>query len=401
VRLTRINLLFGIFISIQTLGQTSPDTLPFIQQDKNRLTYAPDNQLSQKLKKKLQNINLPGAQKINILHLGDSHLQAAFLSEEIRQALFLHYFPEDTLTEPGFIFPYTLANTNNPFYYQVDFTGQWDTNKNTDDSLKYKLGISGITVATNDTAASFSVKMQNKNYPFPVKYYFNRIKIFHSARPGISVKINGFYTQTEQNYSHIHFPEPCDSVNIEFTNPDTDKALEVYGLKLEYHRNKLAYHTIGVNGATAQSYLKCELLPSQLIDLNPDLVILSLGTNETYNKNFSALENKLILKDLIHQIKAIVPEVSVVLVSPGDHMKHESSNPNLKLYRQTLIQIKDELNTGFWDFYSVMGGDGAMLKWHQNNLTASDKIHFKRAGYQLQGQLFVKAFLEFFDDKKR
>src|SRR6056297_494735 len=153
IKLTIFILTF--LLSIQVSGQNIYDTLPFICHDQNILHFAINDEPTKNLKERFQNINLPGSKKINILHIGDSHLQAAFLTEEIRQNLFQHYFPEDTMTEPGFIFPYTLANTNNPYYYKVGYTGNWEMNKNTNDTLSFKLGLSGITVATDDTAASF------------------------------------------------------------------------------------------------------------------------------------------------------------------------------------------------------------------------------------------------------
>ncbi|HSH52377.1 MAG TPA: GDSL-type esterase/lipase family protein, partial [Bacteroidales bacterium] len=176
-------------------------------------------------------------------------------------------------------------------------------------------------------------------------------------------------------------------------------AFELYGLILEHNQSKIGYHTIGVNGATAQSYLKCELLPSQVEKINPDLTIISLGTNETFSENFSSLENELILKDFINQIRVSAPNSSIILVVPGDHIKNNISNKNIMVYRESLLQIKDELHTGLWDFYSIMGGKNAVLKWYNYDFTANDKIHFNRAGYQLQGELFVNAFINFFDHK--
>lgn len=392
-------ILFILLLSFSGYSQNVYDTLEFIRQDKNIIHFSGDNQQIEKLKEKLQNINLPGSKKINILHIGDSHLQAAFLSEKIRQDLFQHYFPNDTITEPGFIFPYTLANTNNPYYYNIEYTGNWEFSKNTEEINDYNLGLSGITVATHDSTASFSVKMLNNTIDFPVKYYFNKIKIWHSIKPGITIKVNGFYTQMKNNNSTIHLAKATDSIHIEVFNPDTAHAFELYGLILEHGQNKIGYHTIGVNGATAQSYLKCELLPSQIEEINPDLTIISLGTNETFNENFSSLENELILKDFINQIRVSAPNSPIILAVPNDHIKNDVSNKNIMMYRKSLLQIKDDLHTGLWDFYSIMGGENAVLEWHNYDFTANDKIHFKRAGYQLQGELFVNAFINFFDHR--
>jgi lysophospholipase L1-like esterase len=392
-------ILFILLLSFSGYSQNVYDTLKIIRKDKNIIHFPGDNQQIEKFKEKLQNINLPGSKKINILHIGNSHVQAAFLTEKIRQALIQHYFPKDTITEPGFIFPYTLANTNNPYYYNINYTGNWKSVKNTEDTKNYTLGLSGITVVTHDSTASFSVKMLNNTYDFPVKYYFNKVKIWHSVKPGITLKVNGFYTQMKDNNSTIHLTKATDSIHIEVFNPDTTHAFELYGLILEHDQSKIGYHAIGVNGATAQSYLKCELLPSQMEEINPDLTIISLGTNETFNENFSSLENELILKDFINQIRVSAPNSPIILTVPGDHMKNGVSNKNIMMYRKSLFQIMEDLHTGLWDFYSIMGGKNAVLEWYNYDFTANDKIHFKRAGYQLQGELFVNAFLDFFDHR--
>jgi hypothetical protein len=124
-----------------------------------------------------------------------------------------------------------------------------------------------------------------------------------------------------------------------------------------------------------------------------------LGTNETFNENFSSLENELILKDFINQIRVSAPNSPIILTVPGDHMKNGVSNKNIMMYRKSLFQIMEDLHTGLWDFYSIMGGKNAVLEWYNYDFTANDKIHFKRAGYQLQGELFVNAFLDFFDHR--
>jgi hypothetical protein len=40
-----------------------------------------------------------------------------------------------------------------------------------------------------------------------------------------------------------------------------------------------------------------------------------------------------------------------------------------------------------------MGGWGSMYAWYQNKLTISDKLHFNKVGYALQGQLFSLSLL--------
>jgi hypothetical protein len=40
-----------------------------------------------------------------------------------------------------------------------------------------------------------------------------------------------------------------------------------------------------------------------------------------------------------------------------------------------------------------MGGHGSIDQWVKHNLAARDRIHLSQEGYQLQGELFVKALM--------
>ena len=53
---------------------------------------------------------------------------------------------------------------------------------------------------------------------------------------------------------------------------------------------------IGVNGATYDDYNNTEIFFNQLPHLNPDLVIVSLGTNESFE---DSVRIKIVLKSFI------------------------------------------------------------------------------------------------------
>ena len=56
------------------------------------------------------------------------------------------------------------------------------------------------------------------------------------------------------------------------------------GVVLESNNPGIIYHNIGVNGAKYSDYNKYPLFFDQLKALQPDLIIVSLGTNESYGK---------------------------------------------------------------------------------------------------------------------
>ena len=50
-------------------------------------------------------------------------------------------------------------------------------------------------------------------------------------------------------------------------------------------------------------------------------------------------------------------------------------------------------NVAFWDLRSIMGGKNSVLNWFKLKLAATDKLHYTKAGYELQAQLLIKALL--------
>lgn len=399
----RINSILIIILSLITFSiksQSLCDTLPFIQ-CKDNLISVNGNDSFNTLIHKFKNLNSDKSNPIHIIHIGDSHLQAGFLTEKIKQKLFQFYAEKDTVVSPGFIFPYTIAQTNNPFFYKVDYSGDWEWGKNIDAEKTCSLGLSGITVRTNDSLAFFSIKMQNEKYDYPKKYFFNSVKIFHNTDSTISIKVNDKQVISKNAYSLILLDKLTDSILVSININDSSSFFELYGIIFENNKSKINYHTIGVNSATAQSYLKCDYFSRHLAIINPDLIIISLGTNEAYDDNLPNLEHEYVLKDLILQIQDVVPDTYIILVTPSDHLKNrEFSNDKILLVRDNILKICNDFQLSFWDFYSIMGGKNSILKWHKKGLCSEDKLHFKRIGYEIQGELFAKALIDLIEKER-
>ena len=87
------------------------------------------------------------------------------------------------------------------------------------------------------------------------------------------------------------------------------------GIVLEKNTSGIVYSNIGVNGAKASDYNRFPLFFEQLKTLEADLVVISLGTNESFDK----LETQLYferLNQMISKIKAQNPSVEILLTTP-------------------------------------------------------------------------------------
>jgi len=384
-------IIFLLFISSSAFCQGICDTLNFINCQKN-VIQIPDNELT-KIKYAISSGSL------RIIHIGDSHLQAAFLSEKIKQQLFQRFQNNNAIASPGFIFPFSMAQTNNPFFFKVDYSGSWIKTRNVDEFLNSPVGISGITVSSEFPDMEIKIKLENQKYSYKSKYFFDRVLLLHNTDCSIKILANSKPGKIDRLGTTWNFDNPIDSVMFAITSSDTTRKFELYGIILELQNSLLQYHTIGVNGSMAKSYLKCTLFEDHLSLLNPNLVIVSLGTNEAYGKDFSQDDFILNFTNLLSKIHNSNPDAAIIITIPNDHFKDGIPNPNVEIVRESVYHLSNYFSFGIWDYYEIMGGAGSINEWHKKKLAADDRLHFSKKGYEIQGELFFNAFINMLNSK--
>jgi len=338
---------------------------------------------------------LKGNKSIHFLQIGDSHIQAGFLPDQLNIEM------SDLLARGcggrGFIFPYRVAKTNNPVNYSVKFTGNWDKCRNVELTKSCELGLAGIMVSTTDTLADLHLLLK----PEPVPYDFNRLRIYHDTSTAYKIGFpahEGHYTQSNPapGITEFLFDSYIDSLWIRLAKKDTlPGKFTLFGMEVMNSDPGIIFSAVGVNGAEFPSFLRCGLFEEQLKQLRPQCIIISLGTNDAYTLHFDNTLFEQNARQLIRNIKRSLPGAAILITTPGDsYRKRKYDNKFLGIVREILIKIAADEDCAFWDFYSVMGGPASMLNWYKAGLTAKDKIHFSKAGYYLEGDLLFQAILE-------
>ena len=391
-------LIFLIFsmCSLYSSGQNNYSDYNFLNLQTNYFQYTDSSLYYNRIMKKFSSLCKNQKETISILHLGDSHLQAGFYSNEIRQN-FQNYFTTDTLANLGMVFPYSAAKTNNPPDYKTNYAGTWETCKATTKTKNCHTGLTGISVFTKDTSASITISLRDY---YPLKNHaFNYAKLLCSYPDSLySVKITPKGTIHSDSSSYeIEFDQLTDFIHIQVKKnqpEDSTHTFKLDGIILQNSPHSITYHEIGVNGAKASSYLQSKFFSRQLKSIKPDWVIISLGTNEAYNENFNTSTFNHHLTTLIQTIQAHTDSSWILLNTPGDAMlRRKHRNPNNKKARQTIIEVAKQTQSAYWDFFHVMGASESIDAWHIHNLTATDKLHLNKKGYLLKGNLFFDAFL--------
>jgi lysophospholipase L1-like esterase len=167
------------------------------------------------------------------------------------------------------------------------------------------------------------------------------------------------------------------------------------GIEFTSDASGVVYNSVGVNGATLSSYLRCELYRKQLQILDPDLIIISIGTNDGYTRRFD--QNKFCTEyhELLNETIEAAPDAVLLLTVPNDDLLYRRySNTNTEKIKNIIQDLAQEYKCGVWDFYTIMGGLNSAQIWYSQKLMQYDRIHFNRKGYQLQGELLFSAFLK-------
>jgi lysophospholipase L1-like esterase len=189
-------------------------------------------------------------------------------------------------------------------------------------------------------------------------------------------------------------------LSIKRVNNSVESEFLMMGLELMNENTGIEYTTIGVNGASFAFYNRCALFEKQLQLYKPDLFIISIGTNDTYTKNFKPENFKSYYEKLIQEIQKANPDCAILLTVPNDsYYKKQYANPNTKIAANVIYELSEKYKMAVWDLYEIMGGFYASQKWYENKLMPKDRIHFTKKGYDIKADLLLKALVNSWEEE--
>ena len=346
--------------------------------------------------------------QINIIHLGDSHIQADFLSGQVRE----NFHRDFGNAGRGLIVPGRVAKTNEPFSIVTSSPTPWEVKRVVLPDQPMPIGISGITIRTHQPEAKLSIKTLNKPL---IDYGFSKITLFFQKdfssfnvvvkdSIGHDVAFVGPYTfESIPNVSTVILPTKTNFITLQGLPPTAlQTQLTVFGVNLENGRPGVLYHAIGVNGAKYKHYMLASLFAEQTAALHPDLFIISLGTNEALDYPYADPQFTSDMDKLIESVRARNPNVRFLLTTLPDAFRRKTRrNPGIEVVRQRIIDYADQHDIAYWDLYAAGGGFHSADLWKSNGLLRSDGIHFSATGYALQGNMLYEALIKSYNEYVR
>jgi len=398
---TTLLLLWLTITMIAQQEQLCPiDTLPFANFDADSLYYDPNTSLLVPFFIKFNAVITSKRENINILHIGGSHVQAGTFPDRIRTNILSAY--PDMIARRGMIFPYSAAKKcNNPHDYAVVATHVFDLCRNVEKYPSKLLGATGIAVSIADTTAEILIRIPNRAIHFDI----DKIVLLGYADSGYVIPVLKIDTMLLQ-------PNDIDTLLRRYTFNvtvkdsfrivlpcDSHSRFTITGIFLDNAQPGITYHSIGVNGATVSSFLRCPYLEQDLQLINPDLVIFGLGINDASGSDFDTVKFKNNYLQLVHVIQQVNPECAFIFITNNDSYKKISRkkyvvNQNGEAARDVFYRLAALTNGAVWDQFNIMGGLKSMGQWRLSGVGQYDRIHFTTKGYNLLGDLFFNAFLQ-------
>lgn len=336
-----------------------------------------------------------GPRRVNIIQFGDSHIQGGVIPDIIMRHLHARFGNAGR----GMVVPHKLSGSNEPRDYAIRSvpgrSGEWTSARVVNAKCALPMGLTGIAVQSSQ--AENRLLLCTLPMGDSLDYSFNKVRVFHGkyapiieADDSISAGVSAPDIIYDFN-TDIDLVACVDSLELHTYADGKFSRGPVYGFSLENGRDGVLYHAMGVNSACYLHWGRQEEVIRQSAALDPDLFILSMGSNEAAGGNFNDDVFYREIGRLVAPLREANPEASILLTSPAQAFRKGTPNPNFENVSRVLKKYATDKGVAFIDIYAATGSEGSAENWAKHDLMARDKIHYTAEGYRIQGLLIYNA----------
>ena len=408
--------LFTIIIILLACLNVGGQEIDFINNDANHIIFNGDDWGD--LRRSLGNSKSWSDGKWQVVHIGDSHIQPGIMTAQVRWKMQNKWGNGGR----GLLPALNLAKTNEPTdYYLKSSEKVKESSRLLSRTWATEIGLTGVAVRWDSAFTRLSIRAKDRDD------VFNSVVLLHAPHGGYeTAMVNGellFAKELSSWASRIDLKQQTDTVTLGV--PCTS---DFYGAIITNNKKGVMAHAIGNNGATYGTYLKVSNFAEQMKVLNPQLIIISLGTNEAFG-NLGGVESD--INRLVTQLRKAMPKAHILLTTPMECQRRTSKqvaqqvkvgggkrrkaryktvyktvtsyapNANVPRVRDIIMNYARRHKIAVWDLYTIAGGYGASNKWVSAGLmNPNDHLHQLEAGYELQGMLLGDALMQALQGKK-
>lgn len=326
----------------------------------------------------------------SIVHIGDSHLQADISTGYVRSQMQFDYGDAGR----GLIVPLRLNRTNEPVDYYFKSQTPWSPLKFMSAHWSRAMGFTGASLTTSSPTAEITVGSRVTD----TYSTFSDLSLFHDGDVEIEsvtlddgTRIDNPTVDHGRGSTRILLPRATGSATVRFRPLS---GFSLFGAYLSGSRPGVFYNVIGNNGATFNSYNRVPSFGRGVASMDPDLIIVSLGTNEAFG---NVDEARMIdqIDRLVADLRRSNPGAQLLLVTPMECQRRSGKgyvvNSNVKTIRNIIVQYGKDHHIPVYDWYVMAGGDSASNKWIGEGLYGKDRIHHTVKGYRVTGFMLYDA----------
>ncbi|MFV9180933.1 GDSL-type esterase/lipase family protein [Serratia marcescens] len=295
-----------------------------------------------------------GNVRLNIGYIGDSWSEFNRLPRNMADRLFADYGGR---AGAGWLQFNTEGNSvwENMIVTRANFTEYDASYSNT--APPYGSGPDGMGYYTSRTDAT--IKVTNIKATQITLYYYDATGTFrYSIDGGTPISVTGGGTNTIKKVVISGMTDTLQTLNID-TVGNTGVA-SLLGAYLTSATKGVIVNKMG-NGGTfgAQHLFFQSQIPNYTSDLDLDLIVINLGTND-YLQSRGTAQYINALRTMINTYRTALPNVGIILVSPAQPNATGTPVPAMTAYRDAMRQVARDNNVEWFSFYDDMPSSWAV-----------------------------------------
>jgi lysophospholipase L1-like esterase len=318
-------------------------------------------------------------QTVSVCHIGDSHLQSGQVDAVLRADFQKRYGNAGR----GYVFPYEALGTGNPPDLRSSVSGPLKLRRMMGLGSGGQVGPGGLAAVGQGLAVSLTVEVLDEEGSFDQE---------RVLQPEVAEGMGWYAPDPEQpqQSSLLQWKTRRQKLSL-YSGPGIKS--ELHGLILaRAQRPGVFWHTLAANGAEARHFAGHREIVETVAGLAPDLMIVSLGTNETQQRGYNRTAALAQQQNLWTLLRQAAPQASLLIVAaPAARYRRLWSNPRLADYNEGLREMAERNGAAYFDLLAAQGGLGAYGHWAEAGLAGKDGVHYKPAGYQQMGQWLLQA----------
>lgn len=193
----------------------------------------------------------------------------------------------------------------------------------------------------------------------------------------------------------------------------------VSALRDRYGDHQIVVSRIGVPGATYATF-STEKYMSQIAREHPDVILISLGTNDSYSFKFDPQAMRDNMDTFFSMLRTSVGNIPMILTTPPPSYLRRSYKAGMRTVKRgrrgtrrvPVYKTSHSFNTftlsaanllmdyarsegmAYFDLRSTIGGEQETSNWLSKGLMHTDRVHYTREGYACMGRSIGNALVE-------